>query len=151
MINIRPANIKDLDLFVQWAQAMAAETEGKHLAEHTVRKGMQAGLIDQHTCRYFVAEYDNQAAGTLMYTREWSDWRNAWWWWIQSVYVCPVHRRKGVYQALHQHVENLARAESNVCGLRLYVEHQNIIAQRTYASLGLIDSGYKMLEIEFSV
>ena len=37
------------------------------------------------------------AAGCVMVTTEWSDWRNAAFWWIQSVYVVPEFRRCGVF------------------------------------------------------
>ena len=88
--------------------------------------------------------------GTLMLTSEWSDWRNGDWWWIQSVYVAPEHRRRGVYAALYRHVEALARATPGVVGLRLYVEKDNASAQRTYAALGMVDAGYAMYEAEFA-
>ena len=85
-----------------------------------------------------------------MLTSEWSDWRNGDWWWIQSVYVAPEHRRRGVYAALYRHVEALARATPGVVGLRLYVEKDNANAQRTYAALGMVDAGYAMYEAEFA-
>lgn len=85
-------------------------------------------------------------AGTLMLTFEWSDWRNGLWWWIQSVYVEPSQRRGGVFAALYRHVETLARAAPGVIGLRLYVEHANAAAQRTYAALGMHDAGYRIYE-----
>ena len=91
---------------------------------------------------------DGEPVGTLMFTFEWSDWRCAWWWWIQSVYVAPAHRRKGVYRALYAHVLALARSRADVCGLRLYVERENTNAQRTYEFLGMADSGYRMYEAE---
>jgi GNAT superfamily N-acetyltransferase len=89
------------------------------------------------------------AVGTLMFTREWSDWRNGDWWWIQSVYVAPEHRRQGVYRALYRHVEQLARATPDVIGLRLYVERDNQRAQQTYTALGMVDAGYRIFEAEF--
>jgi ribosomal protein S18 acetylase RimI-like enzyme len=81
-----------------------------------------------------------------MLTREWSDWRNGDWWWIQSVYVAPDHRRGGVFATLYRHVEQLARDTPGVIGLRLYVEKDNAAAQRTYAALGMHDAGYAMYE-----
>jgi len=108
--------------------------------------------------RYFIAMRQADVAGretvslpvgTLMLTDEWSDWRNGWWWWIQSVYVAPDHRRRGVYAALHRHVEALARATPGVVGLRLYVERDNARAQETYAALGMVDAGYAVFEQAF--
>jgi len=87
--------------------------------------------------------------GTLMLTREWSDWRDGEWWWIQSVYVPSAHRRKGVFAALYRHVEKLARDSAGIIGLRLYVERENDNARKTYASLGMVDAGYAIFEAEF--
>ena len=81
-----------------------------------------------------------------MLTTEWSDWRDGWWWWIQSVYVAPEARRGGVYRALYAHVLALAGERDDVCGLRLYVERENVNAQRTYEFLGMADAGYRMYE-----
>src|SRR4249919_4316461 len=134
---------------------MAMETEGKRLDPQVVHDGVANGIADPAKARYFVAMEDASVAGaetlgipvgTLMLTREWSDWRNGHWWWIQSVYVVPTHRRQGVFAALYRHVEQLARATPGVIGLRLYVERENAIAHRTYAALGMQDAGYAMYE-----
>jgi ribosomal protein S18 acetylase RimI-like enzyme len=156
---IRDAAAADLDLLAQWAQAMAWETEHKRLDPDTIHEGIAAGIADTGKARYFVAMHDvplaggetlGVAVGTLMLTREWSDWRNGDWWWIQSVYVAPEHRRRGVFAALYRHVEARARAAPGVVGLRLYVEKVNAAAQRSYAALGMRDAGYAMYEQEFS-
>lgn len=154
---IRGAHEGDGPLLAQWATAMALETEHKRLDPDTVRAGVDAGIADAAKARYFVAMHEAALAGretvaepvgTLMLTREWSDWRNGEWWWIQSVYVAPEHRRCGVFRALYRHVEQQARA-SGVIGLRLYVERDNAAAQATYASLGMVDAGYRIFEQEF--
>jgi len=154
-LRIRDAVPGDAALLAQWAQAMAWETEHKRLDPDTIAAGMAAGLADPAKARYYVAMHDAPVAGhetlgvpvgTLMLTREWSDWRNGEWWWIQSVYVAPAHRRRGVYAALHAHVAALAKAAPGVIGLRLYVERDNAVAQRTYASLGMADAGYAIYE-----
>jgi len=154
-LRVRDAEPADAGLLARWAQAMAWETEHKRLDEATVRAGVAAGIADDARARYFVAMQDaplaghetiGVAVGTLMLTREWSDWRNGDWWWIQSVYVAPEHRRQGVFAALYRHVETLARATPEVIGLRLYVERANAAALRTYAALGMRDAGYEVYE-----
>jgi len=158
-LRIRPATPADAEQLAQWAQAMALETEHRQLDPATVLAGMAAGIADADKARYFVAMQDASlagretlgiAVGTLMLTREWSDWRNGHWWWIQSVYVVPAHRRQGVFAALYRHVEQLARATPGVIGLRLYVERDNSTAHRTYAALGMKDAGYAIYEAAFS-
>ena len=155
---IRAATAADAPLLADWAAAMAWETEHKRLDPDTVLAGVAAGLADPQRARYFVAMDDAAVAGhetigiavgTLMVTREWSDWRNGDWWWIQSVYVPPEHRRRGVFAALYRHLEARARATPGVVGLRLYVERDNQAAQRTYAALGMRDAGYALLEHAF--
>jgi GNAT superfamily N-acetyltransferase len=147
-IRIRPATPDDVSLMARWAEAMAFETENKQLHHDTVQRGILIGLKDPERASYFMAEIAGEPVGTLMVTKEWSDWRCGWWWWIQSVYVEPNHRRKGVYRALYDYVLTLARADDGVCGLRLYVERENVSAQRTYEFLGMADAGYRMYEVD---
>jgi GNAT superfamily N-acetyltransferase len=146
--HVRAADSGDVALMADWAVAMAHESEGKALDHATVTRGLALGVADPARSRYFIAERDGVAAGTLMLTFEWSDWRCGWWWWIQSVYVTPEQRLRGVYRALYEHVLTLARAEPDVCGIRLYVERDNLPALRTYEVLGMVDSGYRLLEVE---
>jgi len=145
-LRIRAAHAGDVARLRDWAVAMALETEAKALDPGTVERGIRAVLDQPGRGVYFVAERDGEAVGTLMLTYEWSDWRNGDWWWIQSVFVAPAHRRRGVYAALYAHVKQAAEARADVCGLRLYVEHHNASAQRTYESLGMVDAGYRMYE-----
>ncbi|ROU08313.1 GNAT family N-acetyltransferase [Lysobacter enzymogenes] len=156
-LRIRDAVPADGDLIAEWMLAMAWETEHKRLDPATVHAGVGAGLADPAKARYFVAMREAQTAGqetiavpagTLMLTREWSDWRNGEWWWIQSVYVAVEHRRQGVYDALHRHVSALVQADPQAIGLRLYVERENIAAQDTYRSQGMHESGYRIYESE---
>lgn len=154
-LRVRAAVAGDAAMLADWAQAMAWETEHKRLDAGTVRAGVAAGIADPAKARYFVANREVLLAGheliaapvgMLMLTSEWSDWRCGHWWWIQSVYVAPEHRRAGVFRALYAHVERLAREAGDVVGLRLYVEADNAVARRTYAALGMADAGYRILE-----
>jgi GNAT superfamily N-acetyltransferase len=154
-LRIREAVAGDAELLAQWALAMAWETEHRRLDAETVLAGVTAGIADASKARYFVAmrevavagrEVIAEPVGTLMLTTEWSDWRCGHWWWIQSVYVPEAHRRGGVFRALYAHVEQLARVAGDVVGLRLYVEADNAVAQRTYAALGMGVAGYRILE-----
>jgi ribosomal protein S18 acetylase RimI-like enzyme len=125
---------------------MARETEGRELARPTLDAGVRRLLEREDRGFYWIAEYGGEAAGCLMITREWSDWRNGEFWWIQSVYVRPEMRRRGVYRTLHEHVVRQAASNPDVCGLRLYVERDNETAQRTYQALGMEQTAYRMFE-----
>ena len=95
---------------------------------------------------YLVAEKDGEIAGSLMVTTEWSDWRNGVVWWVQSVYVRDEYRRQGIYRGLYEEVKTLSNNDESVCGFRLYVEKDNVNAQKTYESLGMIETDYLMYE-----
>jgi len=145
-IHVRPARQEDVSLMVRWQMAMAMETEDKPLDEAVLTRGIQRAFEDAGKGRYFIAEIDGRPAGTLMLTWEWSDWRDGWWWWIQSVYVDVEFRRRGVYRALYEHVLALAQADPEVRGLRLYVEQENSNARRTYEFLGMQHPHYTLYE-----
>lgn len=145
-INIRVAEQSDLGLLVNFNQLMAWETEQKKLDEITLSQGVAALIADDNKGFYLVAEQHGQVVGSLMVTTEWSDWRNGVFWWVQSVYISPDYRRQGIYGQLYAQVKTLAEQQQNVCGFRLYVEKENVIAQKTYASLGMEQSHYLMYE-----
>jgi ribosomal protein S18 acetylase RimI-like enzyme len=143
---LRRARPSDADVLVGFARAMARETEARELDLDTLRAGMAALLADETRGRVFVVEERGAVVATLSLTLEWSDWRNGWFWWIQSVYVSPEHRRRGHYRRLHDHVVDLAARDPDVCGIRLYVEHENSNAQATYRSLGMSETAYRLYQ-----
>jgi ribosomal protein S18 acetylase RimI-like enzyme len=145
-LSIRPAKLTDAPLVIEFNQLLAQESEGKSLDPAVLRPGVEAGLADPHKSVYFLAEENGVAIGQIMYTTEWSDWRNGWFWWIQSVYVRPQARRRGIFRALFEHVLKAAQADPHVIGLRLYVERQNHVAQKTYQNLGMKTAGYEVFE-----
>jgi GNAT superfamily N-acetyltransferase len=149
-ILVRPANANDLKVLVAFNIAMALETEGKNLDQDALNAGVAAVLEDGLKGFYLLAEFRGNPVGQLLVTSEWSDWRNAYFWWIQSVYVSPEHRRRGVYRAMDQQVRVQAKLRGNVCGVRLYVDRQNHGAQKVYSSLGMLPSHYDMYELEIS-
>jgi ribosomal protein S18 acetylase RimI-like enzyme len=93
-----------------------------------------------------VAEQNGEVVGCLLITYEWSDWRSALFWWIQSLYVQPPFRRRGVFSGLHDFVKAQALQHPEVCGLRLYVEESNEVAQRAYRQIGMQPTTYRMFE-----
>ncbi len=143
---IRKATINDLNTIVDFNAFMAKETENIELDRTRLQIGVKSILQDSTKGIYYVYELDNQVVGQIMITYEWSDWRNGFFWWIQSVYVDKLHRRKGIFQSLYNHIKTLAENDPTVCGIRLYVEKENYIAQTTYKKLGLNESCYLLYE-----
>ena len=148
-LGVRRATLQDLDVLVEFNSAMALESEGKTLDRRRLGDGVAALFDGDDRGFYLVAEAEGGVVGQLLVTYEWSDWRNAYFWWIQSVYVDSEWRRRGVYRRLHEYVLDQARLRGDVCGVRLYVDRENHVAQQVYASLGMERSHYDMFEIDF--
>ncbi len=148
-LKVRRATPDDQATIVRFNEALAWESEGKTLDVGTLTTGVAAVFASGDRGFYCIAESEGRVVGQLMITYEWSDWRNGYFWWIQSVYVSSEYRRRGVYRALEAYVKAQAEAEENVCGFRLYVEKNNHVAQQVYANLGMVQSDYDLLEIDF--
>jgi len=150
---VRPARMEDVDMLVTFSAAMALETEGRRLDMDRLRRGTQRVFDSPTRGFYVVAELPQESSpgviGQLLVTYEWSDWRDATFWWIQSLYVHPDWRRRGVYRRMHEYVRQQARSRSDVCGLRLYVEAGNTGAQAAYRQAGLFPSSYLIIEEDF--
>ena len=144
-IHVREATGLDAPTLVRFNECLALETENVRLARAKIVAGVEAVLADPHKGTYFVAEQRGEVIGGLLITYEWSDWRNANFIWIQSVYVEPAHRRQGVFRRLFETVVRIA-ASPAYCGVRLYMEDTNHTARATYERLGLRQRGYVMLE-----
>lgn len=145
-ISVRQATRNDTDVIVHFNSEMAYETENIILLQQKLTDGVTAVFEDSTKGFYIVAECDGTVVGQAMITYEWSDWRNAVVWWIQSVYILPDYRKIGVFRSIFEQIKLLAR-ESNACGLRLYVDRSNIIAKKAYKNLGMEESHYDLYEM----
>ena len=147
-ITIREATREDTESIVRFQEGMALETEGKVLDQVLLRDGITAIFDSSQKGFYIVAEVGSVVVGSLLIPYEWSDWRNATFWWIQSVFVDANWRRNGVYRSMYDYVVNVAKSRKDICGIRLYVERTNTIAQQTYKDLGMTHSHYDLYETD---
>ena len=148
-LRIRPAYPREIATLVEFNRALAQETEARALDPVRLRAGVEAVFAEQTRGTYYLALEGEEPLGGLLVTSEWSDWRNGVFWWIQSVYVVPAARRRGVFRRLYAHVLERARANPEVCGLRLYVDHENRSAQEVYRQLGMHAARYRFFELDF--
>ena len=146
-MEIRLANAGDAGAIAGFQAAMAMETEKKTLDGTVVLAAVNDVFADRTKGFYVVAEDEGRVIGSLMITYEWSDWRRSWWWWIQSVYVVPEARGRKVYSRLFDFVKERACEAENVKGIRLYVETENLHAQKVYEKLGMERSPYFMYDV----
>ena len=146
-LTIRRGEPRDAGVIAEFNRRMAWETEHKHLDPAVLARGVGRVFTDPAKGFYLVAEAEGEVVGQLMVTYEWSDWRDGWVWWVQSVYVREDYRRTGVFKALYAEVMRQAREAGDVIGVRLYVEKENTRAQETYRHLGMGDAGYLVWEV----
>ena len=150
-VHIRRARLADLETIVDFNEQLARETEGVQLDLDRLRAGVESMLRDDRAGFYLLAETDDgETLGQVGLTFEWSDWRNGVFWWLQSVYVRPEYRGQGVLRALYDRILALS-ADRSVCGIRLYVEHENRAAQAAYCRLGLEPAVFQMYERDFVI
>jgi predicted GNAT family acetyltransferase len=147
---VRQATPADTATIADFNCRLADETEGKQLDPDTVIAGVKSLFETTAHGRYFIAEINDQVVGQLLLTYEWSDWRNGLFWWIQSVYVVAEHRRAGVFSSLYRTVSENAKLDPQVCGIRLYMEKDNTRARDTYLALGMSETSYRVMEIDYS-
>lgn len=148
---VRRAELTDDEILTEFNCCLALETENRTLNRETVLAGVRRGLSVGDEVQYWVAEHEEaegwRVVGQLMLTREWSDWRNGWMVWLQSVYVHKDYRRSGVFRTLFERVSQQVRSQAENVAFRLYVEHENEFAISTYTRLGFKNAGYLVMEM----
>lgn len=155
-MQIRLATADDAVVLTDFNLRLAQETEEKSLDADKVLSGVRNGLKKGDEVQYLVAVVEDHVAddhvadgrivGQLMLTREWSDWRDGWMYWLQSVYVVADFRGQGVFKLLLESAIDSLKLRDDVAGIRLYVEIENEVAIGTYKKMQFIDCGYKVME-----
>jgi ribosomal protein S18 acetylase RimI-like enzyme len=145
-VTVRLGIPADLDAFVRGTLGNAFETEGLRLDPEVVRRGVSKLLADHGKGLCFIAQRDGKAVGTGYVTFEWSDWHDAWYWWIQSLYVVADSRGTGVYSAMWKAIQDEARQRGGVRAIRLYVEKGNELGLRAYRGHGMEQLPYLVFE-----
>lgn len=146
MIQIRSATEEDYEVIAGFQVKMALETENFKLDEATVKKGVLTVMQDPGKGKYFVAVDETNIVSSLLVTYEWSDWRNKWVLWIQSVYVLPEFRKLGIFRQMYLKVKEWAEQDEEVGGVRLYVDKSNTRAIDVYKRLGMNGEHYQVFE-----
>jgi len=146
MIKVRAANILESKSIINFQINMAFETENVKLEKSSVKKGINAVFKDSSKGKYYVAEENDRIVGSLLTTNEWSDWKNGIILWIQSVYIIPEYRRKGIFKLMYSYLKKMVEESDELIGLKLYVNKTNIVAQKTYEKIGMDCEHYKLFE-----
>ncbi len=141
----RPAIDDDQPVLLDFILTMARESEDRELDEDTVRQGIAAVFRrPEHGTYWLVENLLGDPVGSALVTTEWSDWNNAPYWWLQSVYLVPHARGQGVMGLLVKAIGKAAR-EEGAAELRLYVDEDNVRAIRAYEKCGFHLDHYRMM------
>lgn len=146
MFHIRLAIEDDSDVIIDFQLKMAKESEDIDLDPKTLGNGVKSVFRDPAKGKYFIVEDDNYIVGSMLITHEWSDWRNQWIFWLQSVYIMPEHRRKGLFRLMYEEVKQLVIGDDTAAGIRLYVDLTNVNALEVYKSVGMDGDHYQVFE-----
>jgi len=145
MIRIRRATKSDVITIASFQQKMAQETEELSLDGNKVKAGVKAVIDDPSKGFYIIAE-ESETIASMLLTPEWSDWRNGYFLWIQSLFVTPDYRKKGVFKLMYDFVKELVIGSNEYVGIKLYVDQHNVVAQKAYEKVGMESSHYRLFE-----
>ena len=145
-IIIREANHADAFYLSEMQYAMAMETENLALDKEIVKKGLKALFDDPSKGKYYVLTEKDNIIGCVLNTFEWSEWRNAYILWIQSLYIVPEHRGKGLFKEMYLFFQELVKNSKELRGIRLYVDKSNQKAIETYKAIKMSNQHYEMFE-----
>jgi GNAT superfamily N-acetyltransferase len=145
-IIFRPAREEEKETIVEFQMLMAQETEQLALDQHKVEQGVSAVFDHPLYGNYYVAALESKIVACMLTTFEWSDWRNAMVWWLQSVYVLPEYRRQGVFRLMYEKIREQVMLLPEVSGIRLYMHHSNSRGAKVYNAMGMDGENYKMFE-----
>jgi ribosomal protein S18 acetylase RimI-like enzyme len=148
-MKFREAKETEYKIIADFQEKMAWETEHFKLDINTVIKGVQAVFNDISKGKYFIVEDNGKLIASLLTTYEWSDWRNNFVIWIQSVYVLPEYRKKGVFKIMYSEIKKIVKSSEKYSGIRLYVDNTNVNAQKVYKKSGMKGDHYGLFEEMF--
>ncbi|NOZ33732.1 MAG: GNAT family N-acetyltransferase [Chlorobi bacterium] len=148
-MNFREAKPEEYKVIAGFQEKMAWETEHFKLNTDTVLKGVKAVFEDSSKGKYYIIEEDGKIIASLLTTYEWSDWRNNFVIWIQSVYVLPEYRKKGIFNLMYSEIKKVVKNNPNYSGIRLYVDKTNMNAQKVYTKIGMQGEHYSLFEEMF--
>lgn len=143
--SIRQALSADSDTLIAFTLQEAREAEGLELDPEAVARGVRSAFEEPPAAAYWVAETSDGAivASTSVVT-EWSDFHGRQYWWVQSLFIAPEHRGRGLVDLLLNHLVAEAEA-SGALDLRLYAHSSNARAVRAYQRCGFRVAPYVIM------
>jgi len=142
---VRRATKNDLPHILNFIAQEAVESEGRAADLSKLETGISTALNNQAIAIYWIlVDQDSQPVGCTSVVKEWSDWNAGYYWWIQSLFIEPGHRGKGLLNVMMDAVAVDAKADSCL-EIRLYVHRDNARAIRAYQKAEFQPSDYQIM------
>jgi ribosomal protein S18 acetylase RimI-like enzyme len=142
---IRRAVPDDVDTLIAFTLQEAQEAEGIELDAAAVRHGVRGAFDNPSRATCWIAEdAEGRVVASTSVVTEWSNFHGGEYWWVQSLYIVPAHRGRGLVDRLLDHLWSAAGA-AGALDLRLYAHQSNEKALRVYKRLGFTASPYLIL------
>jgi ribosomal protein S18 acetylase RimI-like enzyme len=142
---IRKARETDLETLIAFTLEEAWEAEGARIGVDAVRRGVETGLMDPKVAEYWVAEATGgEVIAAASVVTEWSNFHGGYYWWVQSLFIAPDHRGRGLVDLLLDHLADTAQA-AGALDLRLYVHESNHRAIHAYRRCGFGSAPYTIM------
>lgn len=142
----RQAAPMDEQTLLRFTLDEAREAEGRAEPQDVIHASIRRALHDPEGCAYYFVvqrEGSEELLGHVSVTREWSDWNNAHYVWITSMYVTPKARGLGAMSALNEAVDDYARS-IGAPEVRIYVHQGNARGTRAWLREGFVEAPYWM-------
>jgi ribosomal protein S18 acetylase RimI-like enzyme len=142
---IREAVNADVETLVAFTLQEAFEAEGIHQDAEAVRRGVNGAFVKPPRSTYWVVESaDGRAIASTSVVTEWSDFYGGLYWWIQSIFIVPAHRGRGLVEFILDYLLDAARA-AGALDLRLYAHSSNERALHVYRRCGFTVAPYVIM------
>ena len=142
---MRDANRGDISTLLAFTLQEVYEAEGTEKDAAGVRRGVEGAFQDPPRSTYWIVEAGGgrPVASTSIVT-EWSDFHGGEYWWIQSLFILPEHRGRGLVDLMLDRLAAMAQA-AGALELRLYAHNSNQRAFHVYRRCGFTDAPYTIM------
>jgi ribosomal protein S18 acetylase RimI-like enzyme len=142
---MRRAELADLDTIVAFTVAEARDAEGADKDVAAIERGVRMALEDPSLASYWLVEASGAGVvGSTSVVTEWSNFHGGHYWWVQSLYIVPEHRGRGLARLLLEMLAEEARAAGAV-DFRLYAHNSNRRALEAYRRCGFDTAPYTIM------
>jgi ribosomal protein S18 acetylase RimI-like enzyme len=142
---MRAATRADVDTLLAFTLQEVFEAEGTHKDAAGVRRGVEGAFQSPPRSAYWIVESaDRQPVASTSIVTEWSDFHGGDYWWIQSIFIRPEHRGRGLVDLMLDRLAVMAKA-AGALELRLYAHDSNARAFHVYRRCGFSDAPYTIM------